>query len=60
MNWKTGMHPVIGISIGGGGDYMYLLSVPVCGDGGVVYDLNIENKINLAGNAISKIYVIDY
>ena len=41
---------------------MYRLSVPVCGEwgGGVVYDLNIESKINLAGNAIIKIYVIDY
>ena len=31
------------------------------GSGGVVkYELNIESKINLAGNAIIKIYVIDY
>ena len=30
------------------------------GVGGDVYDLNIESKINLAGNAIIKIYVIDY
>ena len=37
------------------------LAVPVCRDwGGDVYDLNIESKINLAGNAIIKIYVIDY
>ena len=45
---------------GGGGGYTYRLSVPVCGEwGGGIYDLNIESKINLAGNAII-IYVIDY
>ena len=70
------MHPFIGISRGGGGvnvsffitgfggggvgGYMYCLSVPVCGEWGDVYDLNIESKINLAGNAILKIYVLDY
>ena len=39
---------------------MYRLSVPVCREWGVVYDLNRESKIDLAGNAIIKIYVIDY
>ena len=39
---------------------MYRLSVPVCGEGGVVYDLDIESKITLAGNALIKIYVINY
>ena len=29
-----------------------VLGVPVCGEWGVVYDLNIESKINLAGKAI--------
>ena len=34
---------------------LYRLSVPVCGEwGGSVYDLNIESKINLAGNANDK------
>ena len=47
MNWKTGMHPFIGISRGGGGSctvyqYQYAWSGT-----GVVYDLNIECKINL-------------
>ena len=61
VNCKIGMHPFIGISRRGGvGGYMYCLSVPVCGEWGDVYDLNIESKINLAGNAILKIYVLDY
>ena len=30
------------------------------GSGGVVYDLNIESKINLPGNSMIKMYVIDY
>ena len=61
VNWIIGMHPFIGISMGWGegSDYMYRLSVSVCGEWGGVYDLNIESKINLAGNAIRKIYVID-
>ena len=58
MNWKTGMHPVS--ELRGGGGYMYRLSVPLCREGGVVYDLKIESKINLAGKAILKIYVINY
>ena len=33
---------------------MYRLSVIVCGEWGVVYDLNIESKINFAGHAIIK------
>ena len=62
MNWKTGMHLFLGISIEGGRGYMYRLSVPVYGEQGDVYDLYIESKINLAGNVIIKIkiYVIDY
>ena len=47
------MHLFISISIGGGG-YMYRLSVPVCRECGLVYDLNIECKIALSGNAIIK------
>ena len=50
------------IFFGGGGGYMDRLSVPVCGEWGGVcdYDLNIESNINLAGDAIIKIYIIDY
>ena len=48
------MHPFIGITMEGGAVYMYRLSVPVCGEWGVVYDLNIEIKINIAGIAIIK------
>ena len=56
---KTGMHPFWG---GVGGLHAYCLSVPVCGEwgGGCDYDLNIESNINLAGDAIIKIYIIDY
>ena len=54
------MHLFLGISIEGGRGYMYRLSVPVYGEQGDVYDLYIESKINLAGNVIIKIYVIDY
>ena len=40
---------------------MYRLSVPVCGEWReVVYDLNIESKINIAGNAKIKICVCHY
>ena len=60
MNRKTGMHPFISISIGGG-LHVPFISTSMQGVGwGVVYDLKIESKINLAGNAILKIYVIDY
>ena len=45
----------------GGGGYMFrFFSTSMQGLGGVVYDLNIERKINLAGNAIIKICVSHY
>ena len=48
------MHPFIGISMGGGVHLSYI-STSMRGVGsGVVYDLNIESKINLAGNANDK------
>ena len=46
-------------SIVGRGVHVPFISTSMRGVG-VVYDLNIEIKINLAGNAIIKIYVIDY
>ena len=53
-------HPFISISIGGGGWlHVPFISTSMWGVG-VVYDLNIESKIDLAGNAIKKINVIDY
>ena len=42
-----------------GGIHVTFINTSMRGVGGV-YDLNIESKINLAGNAIIKIYVIDY
>ena len=59
------MHQFIGISMGGGGVVLHVafISTSMRGVGGgvtCIYDLNIESKINLAGNAILKIYVIDY
>ena len=46
---------------GGGVLHVPFISTSMWGvRGGVVYDLNIESKINLEGNAIIKIYVIDY
>ena len=54
------MHPFICISIvGGGGVHVPFISTSMW-EVGVIYDLNIESKIDLAGNAIIKIYVIDY
>ena len=49
------MHPFIGISMEGGGGHVSFISTSMRGVGaGVVYDLNIESKINLAGNANNK------
>ena len=46
---------------GGGGCYMHTVNqYQYGGGGGGVYDLNIESNINLAGDAIIKIYIIDY
>ena len=46
---------------GGGEVHVSFISTSMRGVGaGVVYDLNIESKINLAGNANNKKYVIDY
>ena len=42
-----------------GGDTCNVYQHQYAGSGGGVYDLNIESKINLAGNAKIKIYVID-
>ena len=44
---------------GGGGLHVPFISTSMRGVG-VVYDRNIESKIDLTGNAIVKIYVIDY
>ena len=47
----------------GWGGYMHTVYQYQCvGSGGGVcdYDLNIESNINLAGDAIIKIYIIDY
>ena len=47
------------VSVWGGGLHVPFISTSIR-EVGVVYDLNIESKIDLAGNAIIKIYVIDY
>ena len=44
---------------GGGGVHVPFISTSMR-EVGVVYDRNIESKIDLAGNAVIKIYVIDY
>ena len=59
MNWKTGMHPFISICTGGGGLHVPFISTSMR-EMGVAYDLTIESKIDLAGNAIIILYVINY
>ena len=53
VNWKTGMNPFISNRNWGGGLHVPFISTSMRGVG-VVYDINIESKINLAGNAIIK------
>ena len=59
-NWNASVYWYPYWRGGGGVLHVPFISTSMRGLGGVVYDLNIESMINLAGNAIIKICVSHY